>query len=1039
MANAVFRGDAPLVSQVTRVIPGTLFAGHTYGVKINGKVISVVAATDSAADLVDAFVDAISASLIPEFQEVVADGDGDVLVLTSQVEGLPFVVTTTSGDFETDAYIVVTVSNATGGTFPLTYHYIDSLGIEQTETTSGIAITATAATMKTNLEGLTHVGAGNVDVSGPAGGPWVIHWTGSLARTEVLPLTTTNASLTGGNAVLNVSQVQAAVAGTDEVQTVDFYGSPTGGTRQLVLPGYGVAATVAYNASNATVQAAVRAAWGIGATVTVSGTANVQQVFTFSGAMGHKSLPAIQVYSAGLTGGTIYADATVTTPGAPAINQINYVFHRFYGDPVQAKITITKTSFGSWSAGSWFLTINGTSTGLIPYNATDPQIAAAVEAALGIHGILVGSSSNRIFITFDGPLYDFTLSTVTVGSVITGGSVSVSSFLSGVDGGDQTPGNQPYAVMIGSTSTTAVNPIDSMATVQAKLDAAFGAGNTVATALEASGNIVTQAGLYKIELKGIYSGASVALSITQLAPIATQSETHTEIYQVASAGSGANEVVSLAVHGSPTVGDFTATFGGYTTAAIDRVATAPVVTNRFTDLPNISATGVAGTGGALGTAAVVLTFGGEYSYTDVGDITINDDNLKARTTRTTPGVTGKNQIQRVSIAGQQIWGGTLTVTAVGDTTGAIQWNDNVDTVAALLIATSGIGPADILWSGGPFPEASMDFEFTGALKEVNQTLITGTLTSLKNGIVTATPYDPMLVSIDTPASGPNHWNNNANWTTGRVPDWGDSVTLSEGDTDILYGLRQVSTFTVDTVTDQIIPAGCDLIVGQKVRAWSTGTLPAGLATGTDYYITAVDSITGKLKIATSAGGTTLNITGSGSGTHTIGVQLTAVSPLPCFFQDSRYTGHVGLPQQNENGYWEGRPRYLAIGIDPAGSKTVILGQGPGSSSGLIRMDYGTDQVNLEVLGSAGSSESGVPAINILNTNSASVINVFDGELGIAYFAFETSTINRLNERAGSVTLGSVTFAGTQPMIDKTGGELVTRDQATMSGVLRLRG
>lgn len=66
------------------------------------------------------------------------------------------------------------------------------------ETTDPIASTATAATVKTNLEGLASIGAGNVDVSGAAGGPYTVTFQGTFAKQDV-PLmmgTATNGTVT---------------------------------------------------------------------------------------------------------------------------------------------------------------------------------------------------------------------------------------------------------------------------------------------------------------------------------------------------------------------------------------------------------------------------------------------------------------------------------------------------------------------------------------------------------------------------------------------------------------------------------------------------------------------------------------------------------------------------------------------------------------------------------------------------------------------------------------------------------------------------
>jgi hypothetical protein len=82
------------------------------------------------------------------------------------------------------------VGNPTGGTFTATF---------KGQTTAPIAYNATADDLRTALEGLLTIGAGNVAASGPAGGAWTITLQGALQKSNQ-PLFTTDATgLTGGD------------------------------------------------------------------------------------------------------------------------------------------------------------------------------------------------------------------------------------------------------------------------------------------------------------------------------------------------------------------------------------------------------------------------------------------------------------------------------------------------------------------------------------------------------------------------------------------------------------------------------------------------------------------------------------------------------------------------------------------------------------------------------------------------------------------------------------------------------------------------
>ena len=89
-------------------------------------------------------------------------------------------------------------------------------------------------------------------------------------------------------------------------------------------------------------------------------------------------------------------------------------------------------------------------------------------------------------------------------------------------------------------------------------------------------------------------------------------------------------------------------------------------------------------------------------------------------------------------------------------------------------------------------------------------------------------------------------------------------------------LGQSDTFSADTGTDIMtytstanIPS--NILTGTRVRLTTTTTLPAPLATDTDYYVIRVSDTTFKLatSYANAIAGTAIDITTTGTGTHTI--------------------------------------------------------------------------------------------------------------------------------------------------------------------------
>lgn len=104
---------------------------------------------------------------------------------------------------------------------------------------------------------------------------------------------------------------------TAEQQSVTITGAPTGGNFTLTYNGATTAA-IAYNATAATVKAALEALPGIAVgDITVTGSAGGPYTVTFAGAGG--DVPAMTASGAGLTGGTSPGVTIATpTPGSSA-------------------------------------------------------------------------------------------------------------------------------------------------------------------------------------------------------------------------------------------------------------------------------------------------------------------------------------------------------------------------------------------------------------------------------------------------------------------------------------------------------------------------------------------------------------------------------------------------------------------------------------------------------------------------------------------------------------------------------------------------
>lgn len=86
-----------------------------------------------------------------------------------------------------------------------------------------------------------------------------------------------------------------------------------------------------------------------------------------------------------------------------------------------------------------------------------------------------------------------------------------------------------------------------------------------------------------------------------------------------------------------------------------------------------------------------------------------------------------------------------------------------------------------------------------------------------------------------------------------------------------FGLGTGQTFTVTAGSDTIDIVSHGYSNGQIFILSSTGTLPAGLAADTIYYV--VNAATNTFKLSLTAGGAAIDITDAGTGTHTLHTQF----------------------------------------------------------------------------------------------------------------------------------------------------------------------
>lgn len=198
-------------------------------------------------------------------------------------------------------------------------------------------------------------------------------------------------------------------------------------------------------------------------------------------------------------------------------------------------------------------------------------------------------------------------------------------------------------------------------------------------------------------------------------------------------------------------------------------------------------------------------------------------------------------------------------------------------------------------------------------------------------------------------------------------------------------LGQSDTFTADAGTDICtytstanIPS--NILTGTRVRLTTTTTLPAGLATATDYYVIRISDTTFKLatSYANAIAGTAIDITSTGTGTHTI----TWLLP--------RYTNGSGVQ---------------AIIFNPAA--TALGAATPNLSLGYTNSAQATSRATPTVLpiGKSAASNSHIIYTGATGTGKYNyIMPLQSGDAGIA----EVNTIqNSISYVSGSYTVALI--------------------------------
>lgn len=643
-------------------------------------------------------------------------------------------------------------SQTSGGKFTLTFG---------SATTAPLAFDASAADVRNALLDLATIGAGNVDVTGPNGGPYNVEFTGSLGQADQ-PALTADGSLLVSDVSATVAENTKGTPGTNETQRISVPAGATGGSFTLTFDpdGGGPVAPattnpIRYNATAAEVLDEIRQLGSIldPANVNVTGPNGGPWDVQFVNDFREINQPAFTADSREVIGGVSLGVATTTA--ASGANERQQIRFCTAGDG-------TGYCEGLVTGGLFTMSVTApdpTAPGLdditrttvpLPFDATAAEFQTALEnlANVGPGNVTVTKSSvasgvdtfTQWIVEFIGDLAGENLSgpaVATGGLVVTNVGlpattpfVSLAVLTEGAAGNDEVQTISPSVVLTSGHFTlafdgqeTAPIPFDAGgAGVQAALVALsnLDAGDVSVSgspggpwAVTFGGGEFAQTDVPQIVGNAGGLGGALSLSIQD---------------NFIAAVPGTDEVQAFSFTPTANTGTYTLTFNGATTGPIAYNAGAGTVESALEGLPTIGDVTVSGCGGG----ACTVTFQGDLRAEDQPLLSVNTSGLSLQGLTVT--VTDDyiisavpNEKQRIALP-FGVTGGSFTLDFDGDVTGSLPFNARGSDVQAALEALTSIGAGNVSVTGpqkGPWT-----VEFIGALADTDVSLIVADGTGL---------------------------------------------------------------------------------------------------------------------------------------------------------------------------------------------------------------------------------------------------------------------------------------------------------------------
>lgn len=203
--------------------------------------------------------------------------------------------------------------------------------------------------------------------------------------------------------------------------------------------------------------------------------------------------------------------------------------------------------------------------------------------------------------------------------------------------------------------------------------------------------------------------------------------------------------------------------------------------------------------------------------------------------------------------------------------------------------------------------------------------------------------------------------------------------------------RTIGTFTVTIASPAVFTLNAHgLILNDRVQFTTSGTLPTGLSLATTYYVISTGLTTNNFQVSLSQGGTAVNTTVVGSGTHT----LTRFTPIYVADTDTRLAPNNG-----------------AIATGSANAFVVTLTP---AITAYSQFQVYSFKANFAITGSATVNYNGIGALTFKKLDGAT--NLISGDIAngmTVQWIYDGTNAILLNPPANAgLTSSSLKFGGT---------------------------